>query len=213
MSDISKQTISFLASFKIFFFNILIFLLFGIVFLFLAQSICGESTICGFIRSANPSLFDLTKVDFSTPENTTRTLTFSYILGLLLWAFARLCFSRRLRRFFDHDTLDNTKKGTEKMPTGDVDIYIFLGKKDNSLVADVHFLNLFQSSIVRLLFAIITLSVIFFAPMTHLIFLLGVGSIIILLFVLNITTDREVNAFGQQIRNRIKKDNKVKGQQ
>lgn len=197
--------ISFLSSFKAFFFYTLAFLIFGAAFLFLSQSLCQGSTLCGLLVSFKPSLCNFVKADFNTFGNRIQFLVFSYIGGLLLWVFGRLCFSKRLRRWLDKRALEKEKrkvKQEEKQPCpkcvkiNDVGIYIFLEK--HNLVTDIYTLELFHSAIIRLLFSIIVLATIFFSSWPYV--LASTPIAIVLLFKIGRIADKSVNEFSDQIK-------------
>jgi len=197
MNGIAQQIVSFLSSFKVFFFHTLAFVIFGSAFLFLSQSFCENGWLCNYLM---PATIDF---GFGGRVDVIKFLIFSYIVGLLLYAFSHLVFSKSFRGFLDkHYFKKKEKEGNKKQPN---DIQIFAYLENHPLSRDVYLMQLFYSLIVRLLFGLAIISTLFFSPA---LLLLGIV-ISIALFFLNISADNEVKNLGSQIQEVITENNLV----
>lgn len=190
MNSISSQIISFLASFKTFFFFVLAFIVFGAGFLFVFQTLPSKIFP-----------FDLIVADLNNINNPLRFLVFAYIVGLLLYAFSLLCF----RGWYNYvqpllSKISRKQKSETQSGINDVEIIVYLEKHPG--VSDVYTLQLFYSLICYLLFSFFAFITFFFACGPYIwIFII----ITLLLFKLGLSANTSVNAFGNQIKDVISK--------
>lgn len=189
MSTIEQAAVSFLSGFKIFFFHALAFLAFGSAFIFLSQSLCRDGWIC------NNYLGNLSfGINFENRIDVVKFLLFSYIVGLLLYAFSRLVFSKTLRGFFDKHIFKKKEYSNGEQKLNDIEILVYL--ESHPLVKDFYLMQLFYSFIVRLLFGFFAISTILFAPLLWLLGFMITGA----LFFLNLAADNEVQSLSGQIK-------------
>ncbi|MEK7149191.1 MAG: hypothetical protein AAB796_02225 [Patescibacteria group bacterium] len=190
INDISSQAISFLSSFKTFFFFVLAFVTFGSGFLFLFQLFPSKFFLVDFFA------FDLGGVD-----NTFRFLVFAFLVGLLLYAFSLICF----RSWYNYLQplflkIIRKHKNDTRSEINDVEIIVYL--EHHSGVSDVYTLQLFYSLISYLLFSLFAFITFFFACGFY--FWISIV-ITLLLFKLGLSANASVNAFGNQIKDVINK--------
>lgn len=195
MNGIAQQIVSFLSSFRAFFFHTLAFVIFGSAFLFLSQSLCENGWLCNYLM---PATID---IDFEERVGVVKFSIFSYIVGLFLYGFSRLVFSKSFRGFLDKRCFKKKEEeGVKKRPN---DIQIFAYLENHPLSRDIYVMQLFYSLIIRLLFGFVVISTFFFSPA-----LLLLGIIIsIALFFLNISADNEVQNLSSQIQGVITENN------
>lgn len=188
MNGISSQIVSFLASFKTFFFFVLAFIIFGSGLLFLFQ----------FLPS-RIFLFDFLIADLNS--NTFQFLVFAFIIGLLLYAFSLLCF-RGWYNYVKPLFLKIFRKQKNNTPStvNDVEIIVYLEQHPG--VSDVYSLQLFYSLISYLLFSLFSFITLFFACGLYFwIFLI----VTLILFKLGLSANLSANAFADQIKDVINK--------
>ncbi len=190
MDGISSQIVSFLASFKTFFFFALAFIVFGAGFLFLFQ-----------VLPPKVFLLKLINADFNNINNSFRFLVFSYIVGLLLYVFSLLCF----RGWYNYIKplllkIHRKQKSETQGGVNDVEIIVYLEKHPG--VSDIYTLQLLFSLISYLLFSFFA-SIIFFFALGHYIWIFII--IALLLFKIGLSANASVNAFGNQIKDVISK--------
>ncbi len=190
MTNGISQIVSFLASFKTFFFFVLAFMIFGSCFLFLFQVLPSNFPLPNFVTT-----------NFGGMDNTFRFLVFAYIIGLLFYAFSLLCF----RGWYNYIQplllkIFRKQKSDTQSKVNDVEIIVYLEQHPG--VSDVYTLQLFYSLISYLLFSLFAFVTLFFACGFHVwIFVL----ITLLLFKLGLSSNASVNAFGNQIKDVISK--------
>lgn len=189
MTNGVPQVISFLSSFKTFFFFTLAFIVFGSAFLFLSYILPYK-----FILESK-------MVDLGGTENIFQFLVFSYIGGLLLYGFSLLCF-RGWYRFLQPQLLKlfNGKQSNASNEINDVEIIVYLEQHPG--VSDVYTLQLFYSLITYLLFSLSAFVTLFFGCGLYMWILIFVT---LLLFALGLSADKSVNVFGGQTKDVINK--------
>lgn len=209
-NDTWNQALTYLfSSIKTLLLRILILLIFGSAFLFLTHSLCDETNVCGLLKISS---LDFIKIDLSNQTNTVRSLVFSYIAGLLLYAFGVWCF-----RFFRKLKLESyivkgwkiekvmEENGTMFNKINDAEINNYLEK--HPYVADIYTIEQFHSTITRPIFSIFVLATLLFFPQERYILLILVSTIIFLVAV-GLSADKEANAFGTQIKEALARKSK-----
>ncbi len=226
INDILKPATSSLTRFQSFSVHILISIVFGAVFLLLSQPLCVENTVCNVLQQNFHPTKEILIWDGKW-ENTAAFLFFSYIAGLFLFVFSRSSFKllsgfcrwcsknwcSKILKWLKEKVCKQQSKDSEKT-VDDVDLLVYL--ENHELVKDVHMLNLFYSSIARFLFAITTLGLLLLFPWLHYIPSLHILKLSIVLFIIIVipiltllffaqSIDREVNAFTDQIKTKVKR--------
>lgn len=191
MNSIGQGVVSFLSSFKAFFFFTIAFIIFGSAFLFLSQSLCERGWLC---NNYLKQIFNSVTFNFDQSINTIKFFIFSYIMGLLLYEFSRLIF-KGVRSILDRG------KTNEKERPNDIDIYVYLEGRE--LAHDIYMLQVFYSSIARLLLGTVGVAVILFSSQPMILYLLSVLVIFAFLIWLNRSADSAVHALGKQIKDII----------
>ena len=189
MNSIGQGVVSFLSSFKAFFFFILAFLIFGSAFLFLSQPLCEKGWLCS---SYLKPIFSSIVFNFDERIDIVKFFILSYIVGLLLYEFSRLIFKGV--RLLDRES-------NEKERPNDIDIYIYL--ESHELARDIYMLQIFYSSIARLLLGTVGIAVILFSTQPMILYLLSVLATFVFLIWLNRSADSAVHALGKQIKDII----------
>lgn len=185
-----QQILSFLSNFKAFFFFVIAFIVFGSAFLFLFQPPCEKGWLCNnYIKP----IFSSGVFNFDGSIGIFKFLIFSYIVGLLLYEFSRLII--KVVRYIVVPKINEEKKGERP---NDIDFYIYLGGRD--FARDIYMLQIFYSSIARLLLGTVGLAVILFSSQSLLLFLPSVIISFTFLIWINISADRVVHALDGQIK-------------
>ncbi len=195
MNGITQQIVSFLSSFKAFFFFVIAFIVFGSAFLFLSQPLCEKGWLC---NNYLKPVFSSDVFNFGGAMGTFKFLIFSYVIGLLLYEFSRLII-KVVRYIASKINGGNNEK--EERPN-DIDIYIYLGSRD--IARDIYMLQIFYSSVTRLLLGTIGLAVILFSSQSSFLFLFSVVISFSFLIWINMNADSAVHALGKQIKEIIR---------
>lgn len=190
-SGIPQQIVSFLSSFKAFFFFVVAFIVFGSAFLFLAQPLCADGWLCN--RYLKP-LFDSDAFNFGGVMGTFKLLIFSYITGLILYEFSRLII--KVVRYIASKINESNNKKAER--PNDIDIYTYLGSRD--LARDIYMLQIFYSSVTRLLLGTVGLAIVLLSSQPSFLFPLSVVISFTFLIWINMSADREVHTLGKQVK-------------
>lgn len=194
MIGIPQQIVSFLSSFKAFFFFTIAFIVFGSAFLFLSQPLCEKGWLC---NNYLQPILGSNIFNFADSVGIIKFLIFAYIVGLLIYEFSRLIF--KIVRYIP-DRKQKEEKKRER--PNDIDIYTFLGGRD--LARDIYMLQVFYSSVARLLLGTVGLAVILFSPQSWILFLLSIIVSFVFLIWINVSADGTVHALGEQIKDIMK---------
>ncbi len=167
----------------------LILLIFGSVFLSLANQLCSKENVCGYIAI---------KIDVNSysPISIFQYLAFSYILGFILYTSGVWLF-----RFFRKYIF---RKYNSCYPNiNDVQINEYFEKNKSFL--DVYKLQQFDSTLFRPLLSIFISSAILFFPIKflfsqNLLSLIIILIIVILFLIAGASSDESVNKLGDQVK-------------